>query len=507
MKRILPRVQGTKGPEGDLDRGRPEVERLSPGAVAPGPGSRNVPPAPGRTDSIIVGVAGLEAVLKVREARSFSACLTTPLATGGSRNVSPRTRGREARSVSACLTTPLATGGSRSVLPAPGPRSASDCLTTPLVIGGSRSVPPRTRGREARSAAPASRRHWQPAAAVVCRPHPAFTLVELLVVIAIIGMLVGLLLPAVQQAREAARQMQCNNQLRQMALACLNHESQLRKFPSAGWTWTFMGDPDRGLGRTQPGGWSFSILPFIEQNAMYMYGSNNLPDTPDKTKLTEVLQMPLPIFYCPSRRTAKTYPGANDSLVNGTSSALKEGGVAYVAKMDYAANYGGYSSNPGDIRYHPSDYTQANTYQKNNSWPTQKANGVIFSCSETRVGEIRDGLTNTYLVGEKYHNSDTYETNGSSNDDNGAYIGADRDNCRCTKVASDTVPMQDRSGYGNDDYRFGSCHAGGFGMAMCDGSVHRVVYSIDSKVHYCLGVRNDGARYTDGTNVQVRLPD
>ena len=88
----------------------------------------------------------------------------------------------------------------------------------------------------------------------------AFTLVELLVVIAIIAMLVTLLLPAVQAAREAARNTQCLNQVRQMALAWLNHESAQGFYPSSGWGWRWQGDPDRGYGKDQPGGCFYDIL-------------------------------------------------------------------------------------------------------------------------------------------------------------------------------------------------------------------------------------------------------
>lgn len=306
-----------------------------------------------------------------------------------------------------------------------------------------------------------------------------FTLVELLVVIAIIGMLVGLLLPAVQQAREAARQMQCNNNLHQIGIAALNHESQLQFYPSGGWSCGWAGDPDLGLGRTQPGGWTFSLLPYMEQNALFQLAADGNPSEPNRAKITETLRTPLSIYICPSRRKAKLYPAGSPASANCNASDQ-------LAKGDYASNYG--VTDSVNTSGHPGSYSDALNDQ---GFVEQNYNGVILSTSEISTAEVTDGTSNTLLVGEKNKATNLYQLSCCC-DDNGLFCGADPDNGRVTKFR----PLQDRIGY-VPRQQFGSPHAGALGFAMCDGSVHRISYSIDEETFQYLGNRADGEVFSN----------
>jgi prepilin-type N-terminal cleavage/methylation domain-containing protein/prepilin-type processing-associated H-X9-DG protein len=316
-----------------------------------------------------------------------------------------------------------------------------------------------------------------------------FTLVELLVVIAIIGILVSMLLPAVQAAREAARRAHCTNHLKQLGLAFLEHEAATRRFPANGWGYYWAGDPDLGSGSKQPGSWIYNVLPYIEQQTAHDLGMGQ-DDTVKKAGGAQRESILVPTVNCPSRRQLGT------QLYNGGPGGIAFYNTAYAPRLsraDYAVNAGddrgltqpsANSCYPGESGYFPSTYAQAATYV----WPNLSyLNGVCFRRSEIAISQITDGTSATYLVGEKYLTPDNYE-NGSDNGDNeGMYSGFANNQTRFCDLA----PFQDTPGFAQYTI-YGSAHAGAFNMAMCDGSVHGVPYEVDSTVHGRLGNRHDG---------------
>lgn len=272
----------------------------------------------------------------------------------------------------------------------------------------------------------------------------------------------------------------------------MNHESTTKAFPSGGWYYQWYGDPDAGFGPSQPGAWTFSLLPFLEQNALFQNGADGDIETVSSQQQTgayETASTPLSVFHCPSRRQAKKYKIS--TTVQNCKPTPETG-----AKGDYAGNVGSYNSATGSSNSITS-YSDGRTKAKKKTWANSSHNGVIFDFSEISMGEIRDGTSNTYLFGEKYVSPDKYEST-TSYDDNGLYAGQDSDNTRsCGTKSSMTIltPLQDRKTY-DGSYQFGSPHAGSFGMVMCDGSVQRVSYSVDASTHIYLGCRNDGEPVT-----------
>jgi prepilin-type N-terminal cleavage/methylation domain-containing protein/prepilin-type processing-associated H-X9-DG protein len=339
--------------------------------------------------------------------------------------------------------------------------------------------------------------HGQPGAGR--RESVGFTLVELLVVITIIAILIALLLPAVQAAREAARQLQCKNNLKQVALGCLQHEQSNGFFPTGGWNRFWIGDPDRGFGRRQGGGWNYNVLPYIEQQALHDLGAG-MSVAAKSTQAAILAQTPLAVFYCPTRRPALNYPNIY-SVYNCNSNVP----VAMAARTDYASNAGGV----GPIAYNAYNFVQA---QNNStfppidaveaSWPDKVKSsnwwmwdGIMYPLSRVKMADINDGNSNTYLLGEKYMPADHYTDAVYGGDNNPIYCGYDWDWTRWTysppPPTPPTPPLPDQPGYTTYTV-FGGPHANGFQMAFCDGSVQIMNYSIDLGVHLCLGSRADG---------------
>ncbi|MCA9100399.1 MAG: DUF1559 domain-containing protein [Planctomycetales bacterium] len=312
-----------------------------------------------------------------------------------------------------------------------------------------------------------------------------FTLVELLVVIAIIGILIALLLPAVQAAREAARRAQCTNQLKQMGLGSLNHHDVHGHFPTGGWGYLWVGDPDRGFDLHQPGGWIYNILPYVEQGTLHDLGKGQ-PAAAKAAAMSTRIATPVPAFNCPTRRSAIVYP----ALKKWNHSGMPIGTTTFtnnIARADYAGNGG---EIPNIYASGPSDYNGESSY---GSWPDEKtASGVIYGRSEVGIRKITDGTSNTYLIAEKYLNSDNYKSGEDSGDNEGMYMGFNEDIVRWTgNQQLLRVPLQDKPGYDGREI-FGGSHAAGFNAVFCDGSVHMIPYSVDLETHRRLGNRKDG---------------
>ncbi len=350
-----------------------------------------------------------------------------------------------------------------------------------------------------------------------------FTLVELLVVITIIGILIALLLPAVQAAREAARQTQCRNNLKQLALGCLSHEQAAGRFPTNGWGFAWTGDADRGTDWRQPGGWIYNVLPYIEQPALHDAGTGLPWNDPNKKAANlQRLATPLAGLNCPSRRQPGVWPWETGI----TQSPVVNGGTATLAaRNDYAGNGGDYYTDPStgvqsglspvwsaapsnnatgpasvsEVENPPGQMTAGarNVF----TYIAGLATGVMYCGSLIKMSDITDGTSNTYLLGEKYLNPDWYTTGQDYGDNESSFIGDNEDVVRWTASSVDytksppavqyLAPLQDTPGNGYR-YAFGSAHAVGFQMAFCDGSAQMMNYTIDLETHRRLGNRKDG---------------
>ena len=430
-----------------------------------------------------------------------------------------------------------------------------------------------------------------------------YSLIELIVAIAIITVLLAILLPTIQAVRESARRTACNNHLRQMSLGILQHESKTGYLITGGWSPLWLGVAERPADGRQPGGWTYNVLPYVEELPLHESVEGVTAATAEAAYQALAIAN-VPLFNCPSRRHVTPLPIDMTALESSTSgtvafnttsnrrspfmfASMKKGngngngggtsGPTYfrtavdlqvtlplATRTDYAANGGSYgvclpmeavrktidaaslpnhkvlvghatgsAKNPcvpvpvawssmkgsqhgghaGDIIggcpdepacTNPIDnsvYTPA-TVADGDAWrkatKTQRMalpdagipdlqDGIITRMGRIASANVRDGLGNVYLLGEKYVAADHYQTGHDPGDAGVLYSGYSSSNIRWAAEP----PRPDTAGEFHSN-AYGSGHTGGFNMAFGDGRIETLSYDIDPAVHRALAGRANG---------------
>ena len=332
----------------------------------------------------------------------------------------------------------------------------------------------------------------------VKRPARAFTLVELLVVITIIGILIALLLPAVQAAREAARRLQCSNKMKQIGLALLNFHTSHGMFPAGG-----IADPEKitngtascprtGLEGALGPGWAVWVLPFMEQTSRYKEFDFKSPFA--------------------AKYHHGNYPGVqhNRDLQFTNNSAYQCPSDRNSTETEHNSNYFGCAGGgaPWESACVAADGSDGLLFD----------NGILYANSMTKIRDVIDGTTNTYLIGETRYGSlkaghdilyggdwpgnwASWAT-GVDLHTTGNYPVMTTMAAAVDPINHPTILFPNLGGaefdpaiwdsYAVSERTFGSRHPGGCHMGMADGSVQFVSESIDLAVHRDLGDRQNG---------------
>jgi len=386
-----------------------------------------------------------------------------------------------------------------------------------------------------------------------------FTLIELLVVIAIIGVLIALLLPAVQKVREAASRTQCANNLKQIGLAMHNFHDTYGVFPTQGdqsWTGISYDSSLTPLGyKYQLAGWHFQILPFIEQDNLYKqpdcFPAGTTPTTgclnftwivdpqgnagPDgqpgprgsfyinnnftlggKNATGPTRSTPVAVYHCPSRRGPQLYPNpSNGGDLNNRNDYVsvapgqvpqRRNSQGQIEEDTFGLIWGWSGTEPnGDFgRTH-------GVIPRGNSVPWE--GGLV----RHTFASVKDGTSNTMMIGEKFVPVNEY-ISGNGADDTGPFEGVDGDIVRSSASLQSNrygnIPVSNPHRDvnlteipGNDDWpssmQFGAAHPAGINAVFADGSVHNIKYGIDPDVFNALGNEDDGTTLnSDPDNIQ-----
>ncbi|MGN6136687.1 MAG: DUF1559 family PulG-like putative transporter [Aureliella sp.] len=321
--------------------------------------------------------------------------------------------------------------------------------------------------------------------------RPGFTLVELLVVIAIIGILVGLLLPAVQAAREAARRMQCSNNLKQIGLALHNYHDANKKFPfgsRGGSTWAQAGIKDGT-------NWRVSILPYMEQTAVYNQlnwgGSFGAGTTAAAAYMggNQVLSgFVLPTYRCPSSALELFPQSYNSGTSSGSFNNPGNGmGIHYVGIMGAAPAF---------------NWSQGGYRDCGHGWSCNQGIMLVNECKGIR--DVIDGTSNTIIIAEQ---SGQVRKADLTSNYYGGWSGARNTSTIASSSCTDLwqtgatcirqPPNSQIDDPGNrNPYRnnttVNSFHVGGIQVSLSDGSVQFLSNSIDFQILKAMAIRDDG---------------
>lgn len=297
-----------------------------------------------------------------------------------------------------------------------------------------------------------------------------FTLVELLVVIAIIGILVGMLLPAVQQVREAARRIQCANQCRQMGLAIMNYESAHMHFPS-GWT----AGENNALASTG-WGWSAQVLPFLDQTNVSQGIDYSLAI--DEEVNHDIIQSPMEIFLCPSDPTVDVLLNLNVHIEHGEHDHDDDDDHDHLIALqddDHDDDH----DHDHELWASRSNYSGCFGSSEIDDSPLN-GNGIFYGNSRVTFGQISDGSSNTIMIGERLNTLGPISWVG-------VVPEVDEPFARIVAI-TDHSPNDPEMHF--EDFRSG--HGSGVNVTLADGSTHFIANTIEESVYQAYGTRAGG---------------